>query len=277
LIPPGKKGKVTLKVRTKGYQGNIVKGATVISNDPKTPKRFLRISAQVKPLIRCSPTPYIALSKTYGKEMTRTIAVSSPVEPGFRIDKVESFVPNVTAEIIKSWKEKDGMHYNIKVVFGKKMKIGPYHGFIRLFTNLKKAPTYDLRISGMVEGPIKVMPRRSSVFSDPEIAGGMAATGFSIYGNQPGLKIKKVTSTIKQLVTRLITVEDGKKYYLAVIWPGGNAERNPYSGKIQVYTNNDVQPVIEIPFSIYARRVTRPKSSPPPTARPPVVKKGGMK
>ena len=268
-----------MKVRTKGYRGNIVKGATVVSNDPKTPKRFLRISAQVKPLIECSPTPYLAVSKSYGQEITRTLAVWSPVDPNFKVEKVESFAKGVAAEVIKSWKDKDGMHYNIKVTFGPKMRIGPYRGFIRLFTNLKKAPTYDLRVSGMVQGPITVMPTRSSMFSDPAIVGGMATTGFSLYANQEGLKIKEVTSTIKRLVVKLIPVVEGRKYYLTAIWPGGTPPVNPYSGKLLVRTNSTVQSLIEIPLTIYARKVVKhtpaqgSKAKTPPPSKPPVGKK----
>jgi len=268
-----------LKVRTKGYRGNIVKGATVISNDPKTPKRFLRISAQVKPLIECSPTPYINVSKTYGQEVTRTLAVWSPVDPNFKVEKVESFTKGVMAEIIKSWKDKDGMHYNIKVTFGPKMRIGPYHGFIRLFTNMKKAPTYDLRVSGMVQGPITVMPSRSSMFSDPAIAGGMAATGFNLYATEEGLKIKKVSSTLEGLVFKLIPVVEGRKYYLVAIWPGGPPPVNPYNGKLRLETNSTVQSTIEIPLTIYARKVVKrapaqgSKVKVPPPSKPPVGKK----
>ena len=243
-----------MKVRTKGYRGNIVKGATVISNDPKTPKRFLRISAQVKPLIEISPTPYIDISKKYGQELSRTLAVWSPVVADFKLDKVESFAKDVTAEIVKSWKDKDGMHYNVKVTFGPKMRIGPYHGFIRLFTNLKKSPTYDIRISGMVTGPVVVMPQRGSMFSDPAIVGGMATAGFSLYAKETELKIKKWTSTLKQVVVKLIPVVEGKKYYVLAVWPGGTPPKNPYIGKIMIYTDSEVQPVIEIPLSIYARK-----------------------
>jgi len=161
------------------------------------------------------------------------------------------------------------------------MPIGPYHGFIRLFTNLKKAPTYDLRVSGMIQGPVIVMPPRSSMFSDPAIVDGMAATGFNLYANENGLKIKKVTTPMKGLVTKLIPVVEGKKYYLVVVWPGGAPPRNPYSGKIFVYTNSTVQSVIEIPLSIYARRVVKPttkkmpKTGPSPSgATPSGMKKG---
>ena len=276
-----------MKVRTKGYRGNIVKGATVVSNDPKTPKRFLRISAQVKPLIECSPTPYINVSKKYGQEIMRTLAIWSPVDPNFKVEKVESFAKGVVAEIIKSWKDKNGMHYNIKVTFSPKMRIGAYHGFIRLFTNLKKVPVYDLRISGMVQGPVMIMPTRSSMFSDPAIVDGMAATGFNLYASEEGLKIKKITSTLKGLVTKLIPVVEGKKYYIIAVWPGGTPPSNPYSGKLMVYTNSTAQPVIEIPLSIYARRVVKPVGGkkhkviepppgnvPPPGSAPPGVNKG---
>jgi len=264
-----------LKVRTKGYHGNIVKGGTVVSNDPKSPKRFLRISAQVQPLISCSPSPYISLTKPYGRQDTRIMALWSPVHTEFKIQNVESLIPHVSARIIKTWAEKKWNHYNLKITFERDMRIGQFRGIIRIATNLKKSPTYDLRVSGMVEGPVKVLPRRGSMFSDQAIAEGMATAGFNIYGSQKGLKIRKVTSGMKGLMTRLITVQEGGKYYLVAIWPGGPIPVNPYSTLLKVYTNNAVQPIIRIPVNIYSRKVVkgvpakRVEHAPPPTVKPP--------
>ncbi len=245
----------------------------MISNDPKTPKRFLRVSAQVRPLIEVSPTPYVNVTKKYGQALTRTLAVWSPVAPDFKVAKVESFTNGVMAEIIKSWRDKGGNHYNIKITFGPKMRIGRFHGVIRLFTSLKKAPTYDLRISGMVQGPVSVIPQRGSLFSDPAIMGGMAAAGFSLYATEKPVEIKKTTTTLENLQLKVITVSKGRKYYLVAIWPGGAPPRNPYNGKIVVTTSSATQPAIEIPLSIYARVVKKPRGTGPKPMGPPPGKK----
>ena len=251
----------------------------MVSNDPKFPKRFLRISIQVQSLIFCSPTPYISITKPYGQKIVKTLALWSPVYPDFRIQKVESLIPHVSAKIAKRWTEKKAAHYNLRVVLGRDMGIGRFQGVVRIDTNLKKFPTYDLRVTGVVEGPVKVLPRRGSIFSDPAIADGMAVAGFSLYGK--GLKISKVVSGAKGLKNHLITVEAGRKYYLVAIWPGGPVPVNPYSILVKVYTNNPVQPMVQIPVNIYSRRVLRnlkqPMGKPPSTTSLPVIKGGHAK
>ena len=47
-IPPGGEGKITLTVRTKGYQGMIRKAARVKTNDPANKNVVLVVKAMVK-------------------------------------------------------------------------------------------------------------------------------------------------------------------------------------------------------------------------------------
>jgi len=254
---------VTLKVRTKGYRGNILKGATVISNDPQFPRKFLRISVVVQPVIACNPTSFLYVDKPFGRELSKTLALWSPIYPKFRIVSITSEVPHVSAKIIKSWMEKGRMHYNLRVVFGEKMPIGRFRGALKIATNLKKYPEFSLRLSVRVEGPIQVLPDRGIIFSDPSIMGGMAATGFSIYGKN--LKISRIETNAKKLKVQLIPVVAGQKYYLAVIWPGGDLPTLPYKVSLKIHTNNPVQPLVMLPLELYTRR--QPTLVPP--VRPP--------
>ncbi len=254
-----------MKVKTKGYRGNIVKGATVESNDPKLPKSFLKISAQVKPLILCKPSPYVSLTKPYEEERAKVLALWSPLHPEFEITGVKSLVPGVSARILKSWKEKGRTHYNLQVVFGKEMKIGPFRGVVNVMTNLKKLPIFTIRVSGVVEGPIRILPRRASMFSDPAIMGGMAAAGFSLYSEKEGLKVLRAVTNLQGLVIRLIPVQEGRKYYVITVWPGGTLPQNPYNGTVEVYTNSDIQSIIRIPVTIYGRKVEKKRKIPIPS------------
>ncbi len=267
-----------MKVRTKGYRGNILKGATLTSNDPKFPKKFLRITAQVEPVIQCQPAPYIFINKPFGKELARTLVLWSPVYPAFKIKGVKSLMRHVKVKIVKEWTENKATHYNLRITLGKDMPIGRFRGRVEVTTNLKKFPTYPLRISGRVVGPITVLPSRGTMFSDPKIMDGMTVTGFSLYGKN--FTVLRVTTKAKGLKESLITVVPAEKYYLVAIWPGGPIPINPYTVHLKVHTNNAVEPVIDIPVSIYGRRVPvrSPKKrtglTPPSTEKPPRGKAG---
>ncbi len=255
-----------MKVRTKGYRGNILKGASVFSNDPKFPRKFLRISAIVQPVISCRPSPYIYVKKPFGHALSKILALWSPIYPKFRIRKVTSHVPHVSARIVRTWMEKGRTHYNLKVILGREMPIGKFRGAIEVNTNLKEYPVITLRVSGTVEGPIQVIPDRGVIFSDPSIMGGMAATGFSICGKD--LKITGIEMSEKKLRKQLIPVVSGWKYYLVIIWPGGALPRVPYDVTIRVYTNNPIQPLVSFPVELYTRRQPDAMKVIPPV-RPP--------
>ncbi len=59
-IPPGGEGKVTLKINLKGYQGNVKKTATVLSNDPQNQRASLVLQGNVKAQIDVQPSTSIA-------------------------------------------------------------------------------------------------------------------------------------------------------------------------------------------------------------------------
>ena len=53
-VLPGGEGKITLRVSTKGYRGNISKGAKVYTNDPIKNIIILRLRGFVKASIHLS-------------------------------------------------------------------------------------------------------------------------------------------------------------------------------------------------------------------------------
>ena len=71
-IPPGGEGGIELRVKTKGYQGQIRKSARVYHNDGKTGVIVLRITAFVKVPIYLSAR-YVYLRGKKDKSVTREI------------------------------------------------------------------------------------------------------------------------------------------------------------------------------------------------------------
>ena len=67
-IPPGGEGKITLEVRTKGYQGKLHKKARVLSNDPKHPQVIIGLKGNVWVPINVNPR-YVRLRGTEDEEV----------------------------------------------------------------------------------------------------------------------------------------------------------------------------------------------------------------
>jgi len=75
-IPPGGEGKITLRIKTRGYQGPISKSARVYTSDPQKTIELLTIKAFVKVPIYLS-NKYVYLTGIADRKITRTIVVKA--------------------------------------------------------------------------------------------------------------------------------------------------------------------------------------------------------
>jgi len=73
-IPPGGEGKITLEMRTKGYQGNMQKTARVMSNDPKNPQLTITMKGKIWAPIQINPR-HVHLRGTVGDKVEQIVRV----------------------------------------------------------------------------------------------------------------------------------------------------------------------------------------------------------
>jgi len=143
-IPPGGEGKITLRVRTKGYQGAIHKTAEVFTNDPRIKVVTLGVKAFVKvPIYLSSPSAYLygrpGQSVTYAVEVTAQLDRPLTLKPmEFNLDGKVTY----TLEEIEKGRSFKVRFTNIP---------GPaetYRGFLKLKTNYPERPAIKIRIWG---------------------------------------------------------------------------------------------------------------------------------
>ncbi len=143
-----------MKVSLKGYRGKVKKNATVISNDPQTPRLTLALQGTVKTLIDIRPNDNISFRGMSDQISESTIDIASDVQP-FHILKTES---NLEEQIgYKLETVEDGKHYQLKV--SNKLKEGSYSGYIKCSTDLEQKSDFLIRVSGYIEGEIAVKPK----------------------------------------------------------------------------------------------------------------------
>ena len=141
-IPPGGEGKITLRVNTRGYEGEIRKSAKVYTNDPRKNVEVLRIRAFVKAVIYLSPR-YVYLRGMAGRKITKTVIVKAQEDRPLKLEPSHfSLSKRVT--------------YRIEVVeVGREFRIhftslpgpaGIYRGFLKLKTNYPERPEIIIRI-----------------------------------------------------------------------------------------------------------------------------------
>lgn len=91
-IPPGGEGKITLRVNTSGYEGNVRKTARVYSNDPSTQVETITLSAYVKVPIQLS-SKIVFLQGKRAEAAKRTVEVKGGLEKPLKIEPVSSISP----------------------------------------------------------------------------------------------------------------------------------------------------------------------------------------
>ncbi len=143
-IPPGKEDKITLSVRTKGYQGTNRWVASVYTNDPHTKTIDLEVKAFIKVPIFLFPH-YVTLYGKEGQSVTRVVEIRAG------LDKPLILTPDrfdLAGKVIYVLEE---------IEKGRKFKIrftnipGPrqtYYGFLNLKTNYLEKPELTIKIWG---------------------------------------------------------------------------------------------------------------------------------
>lgn len=143
-IPPGGEGKITLSIRTKGYEGAHQWNAKVNTNDPRMNVVTLRVKAFVKALIYLSPR-YVNLRGTEGQSITGVIEIRAGLDKPLTLEPgqfdLEGKVKYTIEEIEKGRKFK----VRFTNISGSPQ---PYRGFLKLKTNYPEKPEVTIWIKG---------------------------------------------------------------------------------------------------------------------------------
>ena len=109
-IEPGGKGKITLKVNTRGMRSRVRKTARVETNDPENPSFVLSIGGEVKPIVRVEPS-YPLIEVLRGETGSTTVTVTSQIPKPIQIVSLE---PRGTTKATYELKEvKKGKEYRV--------------------------------------------------------------------------------------------------------------------------------------------------------------------
>jgi len=143
-IPPGGEGKITLSVRTKGYEGAHRWSAKVNTNDPSMNVVTLRVKAFVKVPIYVSPR-YVRLYGKEGQSVTRVIEIRAGLDKPLTLEpgqfNLEGKVKYTIEEIEK------GRRFKVRFTTIPSSS-QTYRGFLKLKTNYPQKPEITIRIRG---------------------------------------------------------------------------------------------------------------------------------
>jgi hypothetical protein len=144
VIPPGGEGKITLSVKTKGYQGEHHWSARVNTNDPVKDLFYLELKAFINVPIFISPR-HVYLQPAEGQKVSRGVEIKAGLDRPLTL-RPEQF----------NLKEK--VTYKIhEIEKGRRFRIlfttipgqpGDYSGFLKLRTNYPEERVVTIQIRG---------------------------------------------------------------------------------------------------------------------------------
>jgi len=146
---------VTLKVNLTGYQGSVKKSAVVFSNDPVNPRTIIALQGVVRTLIDVQPSANVSFRGLAEGLSPSTVDLVAGGGESFRVLTVEDNLEGKVGHELETVRE--GKHYRLKVV--NRLGQGNYNGFLKVRTDLPQKPEIMIRVSGFIEGEIRVQPQ----------------------------------------------------------------------------------------------------------------------
>ena len=277
-IPPGGEGKVTLKVKTKGYQGTIRKSARVKSNDPKNSNLILVVKATVEVPVFVSRR-YVHIQGQGDKAVHRDVLIRAELNKPLSLTPVEFTLDKKVTYVLETIKKDKEYRIRFTSVPGVKEN---YRGLLKLKTNYSEQPEITISIYGRFRH-VKPAPRPVNPFLDSSGSPRPAGTGeapilvssrYVRLLGKPGVEISRsveVAAKLKKPLTlqtdrftlegkltyRIESVEKDRKYKI-LFKTLPNTSQN-FNGILRLKTNYEEMPVIT--FVIHGRFAAHEKGN----------------
>ncbi len=257
-VLPGETGEIKTTFNTVSYEGRVKKTISVLSNDPNTSNHKLTISGEVIEEISFKPKNINFGSFRADDQTDKIVKVSvkSQSGPDFKIVKATSSKPYVSVDTSTTEDQKG--EYTITATLKNHHEVGRFSGKVFLESNSTKQPKTSIIFYGVVEGDITINQRRIYYGTIPE---GREIT-------------KKLYVKINESYLRILSSKISPDY-LSVHIDEKYEQKNPYclietklhkdapvgriSGQLELTTNSEEQPIINIPITGEVHKADKPE------------------
>jgi len=250
-IAAGKQGRVKAILDTELLDGAVLKGVTLLSNDPLTPKVQLTIRAEIVSFVTVSPS-YARLLQVQGLESAHT-AVNLWAGDGTALeigaiatgaDWIHATAhPAAEGERVASGPE---AQWRVEVSIDSDAPLGPLTEMLSIPTGHPEQPRIDLPLSGFVRPVLAPQP----VIADFGVLGrNVDQRKFVVKLFNFGKEPVAVTSAATDLPFVKVTVdpdEPGRRYKLRLAL-ADDAPKGKFEGTLRVESDSALMPVVEIP------------------------------
>jgi hypothetical protein len=254
VVPPGQSGEVSFTIKLdRPLSGQRM--IMVHSNDPKTPNVPLTIQLDYTPLYEFNPKALAIILPAGKSDVQSQVVVSRKDGKPLGIDRVTSSQEWIMPVLDPSAKpEQSSARINV-TVHRPSGPPAPINATIQLWSSQVSQPLQSLPVTGEVLGELAANPRslywvipdfgkNRSAYPDEALTRKIELK--SVLGHE--VELKKITSTVKGLSTKVVPKVPGKAFDLILKFDELPTEFA--NGKVVIETSLASLPKIEVPMTV---------------------------
>ncbi|HUO85312.1 MAG TPA: DUF1573 domain-containing protein [Thermoanaerobaculia bacterium] len=259
VIKPGETGKVHATVDTAAFTGPISKTVSIMSNDLDNPSAVITIKALIKPFVDAHPAGFLRYSLLQGEVGRESVVIYSEEEEPFEVIGVNVPGEWVRADVVKLEDAqrvkvgRPGQHqYRIDVtVGGPTAPVGPLVDKLKIVTNSKHQPEYQLSLSGIIRPSYMVAP---SVVNFGEVSPGEPTAVRSLIltsndrTNPDAFTVEKVESDNPNLTVETVATGVPGRHEVVLRLKDG-VPTGTFKGEVRIHTTDLAKPVTTVPVT----------------------------
>ncbi len=251
-IPPGGEGRISLELRTKGYQGNVHKTARVTTNDPIHSQITIGMKGKIWVPIEMNPR-YAGLMGIVGDSIEAVVLLRAQKKDPLKLTVTSVSIPEkITVELVEVEKDQS---YQVKIK-NKVDEQAVYNGQVQLSTNYSEKPQVSIRVNGNIRPVLEVRPTvinlgKMSQERIAQLAKGAASfrrPATIVLNRGKDLEIKKLELEKLLFTATFKTVQPGRMVQVVVEPDFEKLAKGKNEDRLRIYTNQQGHEVLEIPL-----------------------------
>ena len=143
VIPPGGEGKISLKINTRGYRGNVSKRARIYTNEPGNRYQAVGIQVFVKVPIYVT-SRHVYLRGPADRKVTATVTIKGDGTKDLKLEETEFTLSEKVTYTIEE--VESGKLYRIHFT-RLPGEVGVYRGILKLKTTYPEKPELPIRLT----------------------------------------------------------------------------------------------------------------------------------
>jgi hypothetical protein len=274
-VSPGMTGIIVTILKSGPDTGTITESISVYSNDPDNPVYALKLSGEIIEDITINPKQVRFGYVSKGEKAQAEVDIQP--RPGFNLE-IKDVISSNPVVIIKYKKDERENKYIVEATLKEDTMVGEWTGNIYILTNSERQSRVIVPFSGEVLGDVRIYP--SHLYFGVIKKGSECVKSVFITLLKEKIEVEKVEVQPEFLVSEIVTdprkniVEERHEILYSNFWEvstdfpqkkivGGKKVRlriltkvrkdapvGEINGVIKVYTNSEIQPIINIPVSV---------------------------